>query len=454
MKQIGEIMNQPIRTAISIGDNSSTNKLDEMEDRAVCIICSDARFVRVTKDLADPKFGKVEPCVCSLYENDQTRKNRLERYSQLGPLKNRSFEDIDRTGRLIQPSDQGRYREAVELIEHFAEYPVGWLVITGAHGVGKSHLAAAVVTRLIENGEPGLFANVADFLDELRSTYDDENETQYNDIIEKYKEAPLLVLDDLGSYSFTNWAEEKLMQIVTHRFDAKNATIFTCREVTIDTESRIMTKLLDPGISQVVNLGIGSTSLLTTTGAMESNEIKQFQFDNFDPKARGLKGEHRKNLEGVLQLAMHWSKKPEGWLVFLGGNGCGKTHLAAAITGYRILQGEDVAFANVPDLLDDFRATFNNFSSNNFEVKFRKMKEVSLLVLDDMGAQNSSSWAEEKLYQLVNYRHLKKSPTIITTNCKLGDIQPRIASRLADIQISTVYEITAPDYRIGGTKII
>ena len=92
--------------------------------------------------------------------------------------------------------------------------------------------------------------------------------------------------------------------------------------------------------------------------------------------------------------------------------------------------------------------------SNNFEVKFRKMKEVSLLVLDDMGAQNSSSWAEEKLYQLVNYRHLKKSPTIITTNCKLGDIQPRIASRLADIQISTVYEITAPDYRIGGTKII
>ena len=177
--------------------------------------------------MADPKFGKVEPCVCSLYENDQTRKNRLERYSQLGPLKNRSFEDIDRTGRLIQPSDQGRYREAVELIEHFAEYPVGWLVITGAHGVGKSHLAAAVVTRLIENGEPGLFANVADFLDELRSTYDDENETQYNDIIEKYKEAPLLVLDDLGSYSFTNWAEEKLMQIVTHRFDAKNATIFT-----------------------------------------------------------------------------------------------------------------------------------------------------------------------------------------------------------------------------------
>ena len=57
-------MNQPIRTAISIGDNSSTNKLDEMEDRAVCIICSDARFVRVNKDLTDQKFGNLEPFVC------------------------------------------------------------------------------------------------------------------------------------------------------------------------------------------------------------------------------------------------------------------------------------------------------------------------------------------------------------------------------------------------------
>jgi len=447
-------MNQPIRTAISIGDNSSTNKFAKIEGEVLCIHCSGARFVRVTKDLADPKFGKVEPCVCSLYEDEPTRKDRLERYSQLGPLKNRSFEDIDRTGRLIQQSDQYRYREAVELIERFAEYPAGWLVIIGAHGVGKSHLAAAVVNKLIDKGEPGLFVNVADFLDELRSTYDNENETQYDDIIEKYKEAPLLVIDDLGSYSVTNWAEEKLIQIVTYRFNSKTATIFTCKESIIDTESRIMTKLLDPGISQVVNLGIGSTSLLTTTGAMGSDEIKQFQFDNFDPKARGLKGEYRKNLEGVLQLAKHWSKNPDGWLVFLGGNGCGKTHLAAAISGYRISQGEDVAFANVPDLLDDFRATFNNFSPNNFETKFRKMKEVSLLILDDMGAQNSSSWAEEKLYQLVNYRHLKKLPTIITTNSKLGDIQPRIASRLADIQISTVYEITAPDYRIGGTKII
>ena len=447
-------MNQPIRTAISIRENDSTNKIDEIEDRVICAICSDARFVRVTEDLTDPKFGKVEPCICSLYEDEQTRKTRLQRYSQLGPLKNRSFKNIDRTGRLIQPNDQKRYCEAVELIEHFAEYPVGWLVITGAHGVGKSHLAAAIVNKLIDKGEPGLFVNVADFLDELRSTYDDENDYQYDDIIEKYKEAPLLVIDDLGGYSATNWAEEKLIQIVTHRFNSEAATIFTCRDITFDTESRIMTKLLDPGISQVINLGVGSTSLLTTTGAMESDEIEQFRFDNFDPKARGLKGEYRKNLEGVLQLAKHWSQNPEGWLVFLGGNGCGKTHLAAAITGHRISQGENVAFANVPDLLDDFRSTFNNSSTSNFEVKFRKMKDVSLLVLDDMGAQSSSSWAEEKLYQLVNYRHLKKIPTIITTNCKLGDIQPRIASRLADIQISTVYEITAPDYRIGGTKII
>ena len=91
-------MNQPIRTAISIRENDSTNKIDEIEDRVICAICSDARFVRVTEDLTDPKFGKVEPCICSLYEDEQTRKTRLQRYSQLGPLKNRSFKNIANRG--------------------------------------------------------------------------------------------------------------------------------------------------------------------------------------------------------------------------------------------------------------------------------------------------------------------------------------------------------------------
>jgi len=78
------------------------------------------------------------------------------------------------------------------------------------------------------------------------------------------------------------------------------------------------------------------------------------------------------------------------------------------------------------------------------------MLEAPLLVLDDLGAQQTSAWAEEKLYQLLNHRHLQRKPTIVTTNRELKDMEPRIASRLADLQTSTVYHLTAPDYRTGG----
>jgi len=78
---------------------------------------------------------------------------------------------------------------------------------------------------------------------------------------------------------------------------------------------------------------------------------------------------------------------------------------------------------------------------------FKALLEAPVLILDDLGAQKSSPWAEEKLYQLLNHRHLARAYTVVTTNKKLGDLEPRIASRLGDREVSEVYEITAPDYR-------
>src|SRR5690606_28378647 len=130
--------------------------------------------------------------------------------------------------------------------------------------------------------------------------------------------------------------------------------------------------------------------------------------------------------------------------------GCGKTHLSAAIAGYRLEQGDAVGFANVPDLLDELRASFTPDSPKRFAALFRRLQDVPLLVLDDLGAHHSSPWAEEKLYQLLNHRHLARMRTVVTTNRELKDMEPRIASRLADVKTSTPYAINAPDYRTGG----
>ena len=101
----------------------------------------------------------------------------------------------------------------------------------------------------------------------------------------------------------------------------------------------------------------------------------------------------------------------------------------------------------MPDLLDQLRAAYAPDAAERFDAVFARLLEVPLLVLDDFGAHQASPWAQEKLYQLLNHRHLARLPTVVTTNVELRQMERRIASRLADTQIAHVYEITAPDYR-------
>ena len=111
-------------------------------------------------------------------------------------------------------------------------------------------------------------------------------------------------------------------------------------------------------------------------------------------------------------------------------------------------------FATVPDLLDHLRAAFAPTSTEVYDQLFAKMREAELLVLDDLGAQQSSPWANEKLFQLLNYRYNSGFPTVITANSQgLQAIDERIRSRLSDA--SLVYRVTldrAYDYRPNNTR--
>jgi DNA replication protein DnaC len=69
------------------------------------------------------------------------------------------------------------------------------------------------------------------------------------------------------------------------------------------------------------------------------------------------------------------------------------------------------------------------------------------MVLDDLGVENPSPWAQEKLFQLLNYRYNHRLPTIITTNTDLDLLDPRIRSRLLDENLINRVRIAAPDFR-------
>jgi DNA replication protein DnaC len=160
-------------------------------------------------------------------------------------------------------------------------------------------------------------------------------------------------------------------------------------------------------------------------------------------------------LREAYQIAREYAKNPNGWLVFMGKPGCGKTHLAAAIANQCVETGAKVYFITVSDLLDHLRAAFNPSSDITYDSLFNTIREVELLVLDDLGAQKSSPWANEKLFQLINYRYNYRMPTVITTNLTPGQavIDDRIRSRMNDFSFVTLINLDrVRDYRPNNPR--
>ena len=387
------------------------------------------------------------PCQCKQKESDSERLTRLERYSNLGPLVHLTFDNLIAGGRGSDPQNQELFRRAMATAIAYAQNPDGWLVLTGCSGCGKTHLAAAIANYRLQAGHPALFIVIPDLLDHLRATFSPGSEIPYDELFNQVQNAPLLILDDLGTQSSTAWAQEKLFQIINHRFNARTPTIFTTNNTLEELPERLRTRLTDEAISQVFLVGESKPSFLSDISPMELKLLREMSFENFDSKRLNLPMEWRQNLQRAFRLARQFAESPEGWLVLAGTHGSGKTHLAAAIANYRLRAGHQVEFQIVPEFLDHLRFTFSPESKVTYDGLFERVKKAPLLVLDDLGAQTSTLWAQEKLYQVINYRYNARLATVITTALTLEDIEDRLSSRMMDSQLSMVFNIMAPDYR-------
>lgn len=433
-------------------DTWSSAEPEETSPGAACPICNGAGFVHPRLPSGKPDFSRVVPCRCTKKELDKERQARLQRYSNLGSLSHLTFENLLPQGRSGNPGSQEQFSRAYEAAKVFAFEPRGWFILSGPSGSGKTHLAAAIANERLSRGFPVFFITTPDLLDHLRSTFIPDSEIPYDEFFERVRNAPLLVLDDLGAQSSTAWAKEKLDQLLNHRFNNQLPTVIVTILPIDQLEERVRIRLTDPKLCKVYILEEERTP--SPDYAQELPELlRSMNFRNFDSRRVNLLPEQGENLGEAFRLAFDFARSPEGWLIFLGDTGCGKTHLAAAIANYRHEAGKPALFIVVPDFLDHLRQTFSPESKVSYDQLFETVKNAPLLILDDFGEQSTTPWAQEKLYQVINYRYNARLATVITTRCSLDEIESRISSRLADPKISVVWNITAPDYRTDATSV-
>jgi DNA replication protein DnaC len=192
-----------------------------------CPICDDTRWKIVERD------GVRQAVRCDCWRGASVR--RLLDDARIP----RRYQHCDLDNFITYPNE--KLEKALADARRFAEaFPVvdKGLFLIGPPGIGKSHLAAAILKHVITSrGARGLFYDVRELLKLIRSTYDPVVRTTETEILRPVMETDLLVLDDLGAEKTSEWVEETLNLIVNTRYSGRRVTLFTSNyEVKEDRE--------------------------------------------------------------------------------------------------------------------------------------------------------------------------------------------------------------------------
>tara|TARA_B100002052_G_C15862931_1_gene590986 strand:+ start:716 stop:1984 length:1269 start_codon:yes stop_codon:yes gene_type:complete len=158
--------------------------------------------------------------------------------------------------------------------------------------------------------------------------------------------------------------------------------------------------------------------------------LKKLTFKNL--KQNGLNQDYSSKFRHAHAVAQQYVHETNGWLIFQGPSGSGKTHLLVAILNQTMKKGNPAFYISTPDLLDHLRSSFGPNNMNDYDTLFDHIKNTPLLGLDDFGSESTTTWAKEKLAQLINYRYNRALPTVIALSTSLNQIDETIRGKLHD----------------------
>ncbi len=451
-----------------------------------CPQCGGVGYVRFEVPVGHEKFGKLESCVCRAKDVAASARSRLFAMSNLERLGNLNFENFNASGnekaRFMTPQERNSLHQAFEVCK---EFDTGWLLLEGGYGCGKTHLAAAIANKAVGRGVPTLFITVPDLLDSLRFAFNDP-ETTFEQRLNEIRTADLLVLDDFGTQNATAWSQEKIFQIMNYRYINKLPTVVTTNLMLDAFEGRVRSRLQDEELVRHLKISAPDYRRPEETSnpgisMLTLPEMKKMTFGNFQTREEEagreslsttiterqdkFGGVHKdktvtrvkvstddiQTLREAFASAVRFSEEPHGWLVFLGGSFCGKTHLAAAIGNYRIALGGQALLVEVSALFDYLRQSFHPNSDVSFDRRFQEIRAAPLLLLDNLKESGASSaWTEDRLHGLLNYRYNMYQPTVLTSTLDADAFAlsyPSLWNRLSDSSRCQVISINMPSYR-------
>lgn len=145
------------------------------------------------------------------------------------------------------------------------------------------------------------------------------------------------------------------------------------------------------------------------------------EFENFDILKSPDRSIHLAKLAAEKFVDEYPMSHPFG-LLFMGPQGVGKTHLAVAMIK-QLMRRKSVPclFRTFPELLKEIQNSYNTVSQTTELGLLRPVLETEVLVLDELGAQNPSSWVRDEVSYVLNYRYNENKVTILTTNYRDED---------------------------------
>ncbi len=138
----------------------------------------------------------------------------------------------------IKPDNKRAYKAAKNYADTFAsmmpsqqnhEPGRNGLFITGPKGTGKTHLAAAIANQLMQQGTAVICMTMIDLLERIKRTYERNADSESNEsnVLNLYKQVPLLIIDDMGKEPATEWGISKIYAIINGRYEGYMPTIVT-----------------------------------------------------------------------------------------------------------------------------------------------------------------------------------------------------------------------------------